>query len=64
VDNVYLECAPNSVIALLGHNGAGKSTLINLLIGLLAPNKGTAFIQGKDITLELDEIRQTIGYCP
>jgi ATP-binding cassette subfamily A (ABC1) protein 3 len=57
VDNVYLECEPNTVVALLGHNGAGKSTLISVLIGLLSPTSGTAFIQGLDITTDIDEIR-------
>ena len=29
------------VVAVLGHNGAGKTTLLKLLVGVLAPQRGT-----------------------
>ena len=37
-------------IAIVGLNGAGKSTLINVLLGLLKPEKGSVHIDGKDIS--------------
>ena len=55
---------PNSLFALLGHNGAGKSTLFNQLTGLLAPTSGDAFVFGKSIKEEMDEIRAMMGVCP
>jgi ABC-2 type transport system ATP-binding protein len=36
------------VLALLGPNGAGKTTAVQLLLGLLAPDAGTARIFGRD----------------
>lgn len=38
---------PGRVHALLGENGAGKSTLINLLSGVLQPDKGAILIDGQ-----------------
>ena len=44
------------------------SRLLTLTIigftGFLSPSKGTAYINGFDITREMDEIRQNLGLCP
>ena len=34
--------------ALMGTNGAGKSTMMKLRIGLMKPEEGTVFLQGKN----------------
>jgi len=36
--------------ALIGPNGAGKTTLINLMTGMLRPDRGQIFLGGEDIT--------------
>jgi ribose transport system ATP-binding protein len=46
LDGVTLTLAPGEVHALIGENGAGKSTLMNVLAGLLAPDKGTMELEG------------------
>jgi simple sugar transport system ATP-binding protein len=35
---------------LLGDNGAGKSTLIKLLSGVFAPNSGSIYVEGKEVS--------------
>ncbi len=40
VDGLTLSADEHQVLALLGHNGAGKTTTINMLIGLLQPDRG------------------------
>jgi ABC-2 type transport system ATP-binding protein len=46
VDQLSLEIRPGETLALLGPNGAGKTTTIAMLLGLLAPNSGSARILG------------------
>lgn len=49
------------LFAFLGPNGAGKSTTIDILCTLLAPDSGTATIDGHTISKEDDKIRSKIG---
>jgi ABC-2 type transport system ATP-binding protein len=46
--HVSFKVDPGEVIAFLGPNGAGKTTAISLMMGLRAPDAGTATIFGRD----------------
>ena len=46
--NVSFKVEPGEVVAFLGPNGAGKTTAISLMMGLRAPDSGTATIFGRD----------------
>lgn len=39
-----------SITALIGPNGAGKTTAFNIINGVLAPDSGSVFFEGEDIT--------------
>jgi branched-chain amino acid transport system ATP-binding protein len=41
--------AKGEIVALLGTNGAGKSTILRCISGLLAPDRGHIFFDGRDI---------------
>src|SRR5262245_14529231 len=47
VDDLSFAVEPGSVTAFLGPNGAGKTTTLRMLLGLVAPNAGTATIGGQ-----------------
>lgn len=64
VDGLSLTMYQGQITALLGHNGAGKSTAIAMLTGLIAPDGGSAFIEGLDINTSMEEIRRNLGVCP
>lgn len=64
VDDVKIEINPGEIVGLLGPNGAGKTTTFYMIVGLLHPDKGRIFLEGRDIT-ELPmykRARQGIGY--
>ena len=49
VDELTLTVPPGEVFGFLGPNGAGKSTTIRLLLGLLRPTAGAAWIFGEPV---------------
>jgi branched-chain amino acid transport system ATP-binding protein len=48
--DIALELPKGVRYALIGPNGAGKTTLINLLTGMLRPDRGQIFLAGQEIT--------------
>ena len=47
VRGIDVSISPGETVAFLGPNGAGKSTTIDMLLGLLPPDKGTVTLFGK-----------------
>ncbi len=47
--NVNLTLYEGEVVGLIGHTGSGKSTLIQMLNGLLKPDEGQVYYEGRDI---------------
>jgi branched-chain amino acid transport system ATP-binding protein len=45
-----VEIRAGELLGLIGPNGAGKTTVFNLLSGVLKPNRGRIFFDGRDIT--------------
>ena len=64
VDDLSLNLYSGQITSFLGHNGAGKTTTMSLLTGIYTPSAGTAYIEGKDIRTDMDEIRSSLGMCP
>jgi len=48
-DHVNLTIDAGEVLGLIGPNGAGKTSLFNLISGVVAPDSGNIFLQGRDI---------------
>lgn len=49
LQNVSLDLTPGRVVALVGDNGAGKSTLVKVMAGVIRPDKGQYFFEGKEV---------------
>jgi ABC-2 type transport system ATP-binding protein len=64
VNNLHLDVAPGEILGFLGLNGAGKTTTIRILLDLLRPTSGHAFIFGHDCQREGLHARSNIGYLP
>src|SRR6202140_4622865 len=64
VSNLQLEVNQGEILGFLGLNGAGKTTTIRILLDLLRPSDGRAFIFGHDCQAEGLQARSSIGYLP
>ena len=66
VSDVELTVGSGSFLGLVGPNGAGKTTLLSMAIGLLHPDRGTAFVLGQDVWSKTGSVRakQLIGALP
>ncbi len=64
IEDLDLEVRTGEVFGFLGPNGAGKSTTIRMLLGLIAPTRGSAEILGLDLRKHGVQIRARIGYLP
>ncbi len=53
-----------SIVAFVGASGAGKTTIVDLLLGLLTPDKGGIYVDGKDISDHLPAWQSKLGYIP
>jgi branched-chain amino acid transport system ATP-binding protein len=59
--DIALDLPPGERYALIGPNGAGKTTLINLITGMLKPDKGQIFLGADEITALRPEERVKCG---
>lgn len=60
---VDLDISSGGIFAILGPNGSGKTTLIKSLLGLVHPDQGEIYLEGKRIHREW-LYRQKIAYLP
>ncbi len=56
--NISFSLAPGEFTAVVGPSGCGKSTLLSLIAGLMVPESGEIFLNGKPLT----ENASDIGY--
>jgi sodium transport system ATP-binding protein len=62
VDGVSFECHAGEIFGLLGLNGAGKTTTLRMLSTALTPTRGSARVNGYDVSREAQEVRRSIGF--
>jgi ABC-2 type transport system ATP-binding protein len=59
-----LDVAPQEVFGYLGPNGAGKTTTIRLLMGMIRPTGGAAYVFGLDCRRDSVAVKRKVGYLP
>ena len=65
LEQASLEFPKGSFSAIIGHSGVGKTTIIDLITGLLIPQKGHVWIDAIDLNMmDLKAWRRKIGYVP
>jgi phospholipid/cholesterol/gamma-HCH transport system ATP-binding protein len=61
-----LEVREGDIAVILGYSGTGKSVAIKHIVGLLEPDQGTVYVDGREVPRlsrrELYEVRSHIGY--
>jgi zinc transport system ATP-binding protein len=60
VDEVDLDIYEHDFLGIVGPNGGGKTTLLKILLGLIAPHKGTVKVLG----MSPADARTRLGYVP
>jgi ATP-binding cassette, subfamily B, bacterial PglK len=63
-NNFSLDIKKGDKILLMGESGQGKSTLLDLIIGLIDPQKGNVKINNLSVSRNKDLIYSRIGYVP
>ncbi len=65
LDGLSFEVADGESLVIVGPSGTGKSVLLKHLIGLLKPDSGRVFVEGKDVWAisdrERNELRKEFG---
>lgn len=64
VDDLNLTIQDGDIFGFVGPNGAGKTTTMRILVTLLEPTRGKAFINGLDISRNGKKVRRLVGYMP
>lgn len=59
--SIYLKCYAGEIFGIVGPNGGGKTTLLNVILGLVRPEKGTVQLFGRNPD---KRSRLEVGYLP
>ncbi len=62
VADLSLEVARGEVFGFVGPNGAGKTTAVKMLLGLVRPSGGEAYVLGRPVNEW--ELRTRVGFLP
>ena len=62
LNGISFEVKPGDFVTLIGKIGSGKSTLINLICGLLKPDKGQIIIDNKKVDFSNRTYINSIGF--
>ncbi len=65
LDDFTLAIQRNATIALVGSTGSGKTTIVDIILGLLEPQRGSLLVDGRPITsANATAWQKRLGYVP
>jgi ABC-2 type transport system ATP-binding protein len=64
IANVNFQVDAGEIVGYLGANGSGKSTTVKIITGILQPNDGQVYFEGRNIVDDLPGFRAKLGYVP
>jgi ABC-2 type transport system ATP-binding protein len=64
LDHVSFSIKKGEIVGFLGPNGAGKSTLMKILTTFIHADKGTASVNGSDVSEDQKAVQLSVGYLP
>ncbi len=66
IENINIDIEEGELVGIIGHTGSGKSTLVQHLNGILKPESGKIYVDGKDIWADKKSTREArfkVGLC-
>jgi len=64
LDDVTLKINQGEIVAIVGPSGAGKTTLVDIILGVLPPDKGSVTISGVSALEAISKWSGAISYVP
>ena len=62
IKDLNMRIPKGSTVGIFGSSGKGKSTFFDLLAGIQIPNTGKIYIDGKDLSQNITEWQNILGY--
>jgi simple sugar transport system ATP-binding protein len=60
-DNVSINIKGGEIHSIIGENGAGKTTLMNIIYGLIRPERGKILLRGKEVNISNPAVAIGLG---
>ena len=64
INNISMNIKKGSRVGIIGRSGSGKSTLVDIILGLLEPEKGEILVDGVHIKKNKRSWQSHLGYIP
>ena len=64
LENFFLQINKGEYIGIIGQSGSGKSTLIDIIVGLLNPEKGQISFNNQNVDTKNPEWKNLFSYVP